>query len=181
MKVYNLSCFHEALPENKPGKLKYLPGNNMGLTRDVIETVGEWDEQLARNQDYDWTLRLHQKGITQWLEPKASILHVAFRQSTFAALWNSWARNGYSNLFVRLKYQEILKTPRVLHYPVLILLFAPLLSMVPTLRIAYTSPKNFIRYFYLLPFVYLTKIAWCWGVYKAAKNPHGLINNDSAQ
>ena len=174
MKVYNLSTFHEILPENKPGRRKYLPGNNLGFTREAFEIAGDWDERLTRSQDYDWTLRLHQKGVILWFEPKPAVLHIAFRQSTFTTLWNSWANHGYYNWLVRQEYQVILRTPRMLQYPTLILLFAPFLSLVPTLRIAFTSPKNFIRYFYLLPFVYITKIAWCWGVYKAASKSPGF-------
>jgi glycosyltransferase involved in cell wall biosynthesis len=168
MKVYNLSMFHEVLPENKPGQRKYLPGNNMGLTREAFEIGGDWDEQLSRSQDFDWTLRANQKGIVLWFEPEPSILHIAFRQSTFSSLWNSWASNGFYNWLVRQNYRFLLRTPEIVQRPMLVLLFAPFLSLVPTLRIASTSPRNFVRYFYLLPFVYLTKIAWCWGVYKAA-------------
>jgi cellulose synthase/poly-beta-1,6-N-acetylglucosamine synthase-like glycosyltransferase len=181
MRVYNLSSFHEILPENKSGKRNHLPACNLGFTKEAYKIGGDWDEQLARSQDYEWTLRLHQKGISLWFDSKPSILHIPRGQSTFMAVWTSWVRNGYYNWLVRQKYRDTLKTPGVLHYPILILLFAPLLSIVPTLRIASTSPKNFIRYFYLLPFVYLTKIAWCWGVYKAARKSKGFTNNGSAR
>ena len=178
MRVYNLSSFHEVLPENKSGKRKYLPGNNLGFTRKAFEITGDWDELLARSQDFDWTLRLNQKGIVQWFESEPSVLHIAFRQSTFASLWNSWENNGYCNWLVRQKYRNLLRTPGILLHPLLVLLFAPLLSLIPTFRIAFTSPRNFFRYFYLLPFVYLTKIAWCWGVYKAAtKTSSGSIRS----
>jgi GT2 family glycosyltransferase len=174
MKTYNLSTFHEVLPENKPDRRYHLPGIFLGFTREAYNLGGKWDELFKRSQDFEWTLRLHKAGIILWFEPEASIQHIAFRQSTFSALWDSWASNGYYNWFVRHQYQDLLKTPRILNYPVLILIFAPALALIPTMRIARTSPKNFIRYFYLLPFVYLTKIAWCWGVYRAAAKPPTL-------
>ncbi|MCG2784727.1 MAG: glycosyltransferase [Anaerolineae bacterium] len=169
MKVYNFSSSHELLPENKPEQRKNLPACNLGFTKEAYMKGGKWDESLLRSQDYEWTMRLNDKGITLWFEPTPAILHIANGQSTFKAVWNSWVRNGYYNWLIRKKYAHILKTPVVLRSPFLVLLLSPILSIVPTLRIAKTSPKNFIRYLYLLPFVYLTKIAWCIGVYQGAQ------------
>lgn len=174
MKVYNFSSSHELLPENKPQKRKNLPACNLGFTKEAYLKGGKWDESLLRSQDYEWTMRLYEKGISLWFEPVPAILHIANGQSTFKAVWDSWVRNGYYNWLIRQKYSHILKTPAVLRSPLLVLLLSPILSLVPTFRIAKTSPKNFIRYLYLLPFVYLTKIAWCWGVYTAASHSnHG--------
>jgi len=169
MKVYNFSSSHELLPENKPEKRKNLPACNLGFTKGVYAIAGKWDENLARSQDFEWTLRLYEKGIALWFDPVPSILHVAHGQSTFKSVWNAWVRNGYYNWIIRKKYSHILITPKVLQSPLMVLLLSPVLSIVPTLRIAKTSPRNFLRYFPLLPFVYLTKIAWCWGVYKSSK------------
>ena len=168
-KVYNFSCFHEFLPENKPEERIHLPAGNLGFTKDVYHKCGGWDESLIRSQDYEWTLRAHSKGIQLWFDPKPSILHVPMQQDSFIKVWSSWERSGFYNWIIRKKYRDLLQTPKLFDHPWLIILLAPLLAIIPTMRIIRTSPKNFFKYFYLLPFVYLTKIAWCRGVYKSAK------------
>jgi glycosyltransferase involved in cell wall biosynthesis len=168
MKVYNLSTFHEFLSENRSSNRKYLPAINLGFTKNIFLNSGGWDEKLSRSQDYEWTLRLYKIGYTPWFDPKPCVRHIAYNQTNFSNVWNSWVRNGYFNWTVRNQYSTTLGTPKILGYPLLILLTAPIISLVPTLRIFHTSPKNFIKYFYLLPFIYLTKIAWCWGVYRSA-------------
>lgn len=167
MRGYNFSMCHEYLPENKPGKRKYLSAVNLAFTRSVFKSAGVWDEELKRSQDYEWTLRAYKMGITPWFVPDACIQHIPNSQGTFKGVWDSWVRNGVYNWMIRNRFTDVLSTPRLLRYPLLILILAPLLSLVPTLRIIKTSPVNFFRYFYLLPVVYMTKLAWCWGVYTA--------------
>lgn len=168
MKVYNLSSSHEFLKENIPGERKHLAACNLGFTKDVFETCGGWDEDLSRSQDYEWTLRAHKHGFHLWYDPKPSILHIAKGQDSFRSVWRAWERNGFYNWIIRKKYRNVLKTPKIFDYPWMVLFLAPVLALVPTFRILKTSPRNFFKYFYLLPFVYLTKIAWCWGVYRSS-------------
>jgi GT2 family glycosyltransferase len=167
MKGYNLSMCHEYLPENNSSQRKYLSAVNLGFTKSAFLKAGDWDEGLTRSQDYEWTLRMFKMGIIPWFIPEACVVHIPINQRTFKSVWNAWVRSGYYNWVIRNKFPDVLKTPKLLKYPLLILLFAPILSLFPTLRISKTSPKNFLRSFYLLPVVYMTKIAWCWGVYTA--------------
>lgn len=169
MKVYNLSSFHEFLPENKAQKRYHLPAISLGFTKDAFHIGGKWNESLSRSQDYEWTLRLFRKGLIPWFEPDASILHIPETQNTFKKIWLSWIRNGYYNWVVRELYGDTLGTPRIIKNPIIVLFLSPVLAIIPTLRILKTSPKNFFKYFYLLPFVYLTKIAWCIGVFKGSR------------
>lgn len=170
MKVYNLTSSHEFLPENKPQERKHLAACNLGFTKEIFNLCGGWDESLLRSQDYEWTLRAHSKGVKLWFDPKPSILHVPMQQDSFLQVWRSWERSGFYNWVIRKKYRNLLQTPNLFDHPWLVLVFAPFLALVPTLRILKTSPKNFFKYFYLLPFVYLTKIAWCLGVFKSSKS-----------
>jgi cellulose synthase/poly-beta-1,6-N-acetylglucosamine synthase-like glycosyltransferase len=166
-RVYNLSCFHEVTPERRPHPMKYLPGLTLGFTRSVFDHIGEMNESDVRSQDYDWTLRAYQIGILMFLLPEACVIHEASKMRSFMDVWSSWARNAFYNWRVRLRYRDSLGTPAILKVPLLILIFSPILAIWPTLRILHTSPKCFFKNIYLIPAVYLTKIAWCWGVFHA--------------
>jgi cellulose synthase/poly-beta-1,6-N-acetylglucosamine synthase-like glycosyltransferase len=167
-RVYNLSYFHEVTPERGPQLMRYLPGLNLGFTRAAFNRIGELNESDVRSQDYDWTLRACRIGIALFLLPEARVIHEAGNRTSLKDVWNSWARNSFYNWRVRIRYQDFLGTPVILRFPLLILIFSPILAIWPTLRILYTSPKSFFKYIYLIPAVYLTKIAWCWGVFHAA-------------
>lgn len=169
MKLYNFSYFHEFLPENPAKDKLYLPAISIGFTKHAYDIGGKWDETLDRSEDYEWTLRLSKKGFQPRFEPNASILHLPTTQNTFQKVWWSWVRNGYENYEVRKRYSDILKTPRIFDNPNLVLILSPLLAIIPTIRILKTSPRNSLAYFYLFPFVYLTKIAWCVGVFKDSR------------
>lgn len=169
MKLYNFSYFHEFLPENPAKDKLYLPAISLGFTKNAFYKSGKWDEGLIRSQDYEWTLRLYKNGFQPRFEPNASILHLPTTQNTFKKVWSSWVRNGYDNYKVRKKYSDILKTPRLFDYPSLVLVLSPVLAIIPTIRIFITSPRSSLAHLHFFPFVYLTKIAWCVGVFKAFK------------
>ncbi len=169
MKTYNLSGSHEFVATNPQQIKKSLPGVNLGFTKEAFQLGGGWDESLPRSQDYEWSLRLSKKGYDLWFIPSAIVTHIPTDQNSFSKVMESWKKSGYYNWIIRKRYKEILHTPRFLFDPNLILLFSPLLGLIPTARILRTSPRYFFKYFYLLPFVYLTKIAWCFGVYEASR------------
>lgn len=169
MKIYNLSNFHEFLPENKPEERKHLPAFSLGFTKSVYKEGGDWDETLVRSQDYEWTLRLHSTGVKIWFDPIPCIQHLPISENNFKRLWKAWERNGQYNWLIRKRYKDMLETPTILNNPYLVIWLAPFLAIIPTMRIIRTSPKNFVKYLYLIPFVYLMKIAWCWGVYKYSR------------
>jgi GT2 family glycosyltransferase len=164
-KVYNLSYFHEVTPERRPQSLRSIPAINMGFTRAAFEYIGAWNESDVRSQDYDWSLRAHRVGISPFLLPGARVIHLSSGRNSFRQIWNSWARNAFYNWRVRMRHKDVLRTPFILKFPLLILLFSPALAIWPTIRILRTSPRYFFKYIYLIPAVYLTKIAWCWGVF----------------
>lgn len=166
-RVYNLSCFHEVTPERRSQPMKYLPGLTLGFTRSAFDCIGELNELDVRSQDYDWTLRAYRLGIKLFLLPEACVIHDAGNKRSFKDVWSSWARNAFYNWRVRIRHQDSLGTPLILRFPLLILAFSPILAIWPTLRILHTSPKCFFKHIYLIPAVYLTKIAWCWGVFHA--------------
>lgn len=56
--AYNVSMYHEYLPDRPAEIKKYLPTINLAVKREVIDQVGLMNENLARVQDYDWTIRM---------------------------------------------------------------------------------------------------------------------------
>ncbi len=58
--------------------LAYAPGGNIGMWRDVFETVGDFDEHLLRAEDIDFGWRAAYLGIPVAIEPRA-VLHRRLR------------------------------------------------------------------------------------------------------
>jgi hypothetical protein len=56
------------------GYLPYAPCGNVGMWREVFETVGGFDEDLLRAEDIDFGWRAHYLGIPVHFEPRA-VLH----------------------------------------------------------------------------------------------------------
>jgi GT2 family glycosyltransferase len=62
------------------GHLPYAPGGNIGMWREVFESVGEFDEHMRRAEDIDFGWRAHQLGISVHFEPSV-VLHRRLRTS----------------------------------------------------------------------------------------------------
>ena len=169
MRVYNLSMLHEFSSEKPSGTRKYLPAMTLGFTREAYKEIGPFSEEINRSEDFEWTLRAYSKGFSPFFEPSACVTHIPVNKFSFSTVWDYWRISGYDNWLVRQKYQEILNTPFLFRWPLFILMTAPLLSLLPTLRIFYNSPRLFLKNLLLIPFVYFTKLAWCLGVYEGAK------------
>ena len=165
MRVYNLSMLHEFTPEKKPSVRKHLPAISLGFTRETYDRVGPFREDIQRSEDFEWTLRAGKAGIQPWFIPDARVLHQAVAKKTFRSVMQYWWVSGYDSWLVRQMHSDILGTPFWMKSPILILFLSPLLAFVPTLRIMFTSPRLFIKNIALIPFIYLTKLVWCWGLY----------------
>ncbi len=165
MQVYNFSAAHEFTSEKPSSIRRHLAASTMGFTSVFYKENGPFNEGIDRSEDYEWTLRAYSRGVELRFYPTAVIQHLPTAKSTFKSVLRIFFISGYDNWQVRNLYRHILKTPFVLRSPYLIFLLAPFLACVPTLRIAQTSPGLFWKKIYLLPFVYLTKVAWCYGVF----------------
>lgn len=160
--VYNLTLFHEFLTTNKPAPRDYLPGLNMSIDGTVIEQVGVMDDTLHRVEDIDWTTRMRREGFQPYLWPAAALVH-RHNRTSLQQVWYDCASSGSRMRLVRLHFRDLLQAPRILEYPKLVLLLSPFIAAWTTARIVARQPKTFARFWYTLPAIYLTKIAWCWG------------------
>ncbi len=169
MKVYNLSLLHEFLTGKNSEKRKHIPAISMGLTREFINKIGLFSEDNARSEDYELSLRAFRNGVSPYFHPDAVVLHKPVSKDTFGKVMDYWSRTGKDTLEVRLQYSEELQTPFFMRSRWFILLAAPILALIPTLRIAKTSPREFFSNLHLVPLIYITKIAWCLGAFTHGK------------
>lgn len=61
--------------------------------RSLIDSIGNFDETLLSNEDYEFNTRVRQSGGTVWLDP--AIRSVYFARSTLDALVRQYARYGF--------------------------------------------------------------------------------------
>lgn len=160
--VYNLTLFHGVLSIAEAGPRAYLPTLNLSVGRRVIEQVGGMDEAIDRVEDIDWTTRMRRAGIQPYFWPEAAVYHQHNRDK-MKLVWQDCAHSGYHMRWLRLHHQDMLQAPGLFLYPRLIWWLSPLLAAWTTGRIVARQPATFARYWYTLPAIFLTKIAWCWG------------------
>lgn len=160
--TYNLTLFHEVLPFNPPGPRDFLATLNLSVARWVFEQVGGMDEQINRVEDVDWTTRMRRAGIQPYFWPAAAVAHHHNRR-TWRAVWRDCALSGYHMRQLRLQHADLLAAPGILKYPRLVWWLSPGIAAWATGRILVKRPWLAERFWYTLPALYLTKIAWCWG------------------
>ena len=160
--TYNLTLFHELLSSNPPGPRDFLATLNLSVERRVIEEVGGMDEAVNRVEDVEWTTRMRRAGFQPYFWPAASVWHDHGR-TDFHKVWRDCASSGYHMRPVRLRHGDLLLAPSLLRYPRLVLMLSPLVAAWVTARIIWKRPAVVRRFWYTLPGLYVTKIAWCWG------------------
>jgi GT2 family glycosyltransferase len=168
--VYNLALFHDLLSTNPSGPRDFLATLNLSIDRSVIETIGLLDETMERGEDVEWTTRMRRAHIQSHFWPQAVVRH-EHNRTNFAPVWHDCALSGYYMRRLRLLYGDLLQAPGLLRYPRLIFWFSPLIAAWATWRIFWKRPRVILQFWYTLPALYLTKIAWCWGASHSATSP----------
>ena len=160
--TYNLTLFHEILSLNDAGPRNFLATLNLSVEREVFNTIGGMNETINRVEDVDWTTRIRRAGIQPYFWPSAAINHLHNR-STPQAVWRDCALSGYHMRQLRLTHQDLLTAPGLLRYPRLVLLFSPIIATWATGRILWKRPYILKKFWYTIPAISWTKLAWCWG------------------
>ncbi len=70
--------------------------------RELIPQIGNFDETLLSNEDYEFNVRIRQSGGVVWLDP--DIKSTYFSRSTLGALASQFWRYGYWKLRMLLRY-----------------------------------------------------------------------------
>lgn len=160
-KSYNLTMFHEFFSTSAPGEKQFFPTLNVSINRTVIEQIGLLNENLTRVHDVEWSGRMHRAGFAIHFCPNAKIYHRHNRKS-IATVWQDCAKSGYYSRQIRLNQTQ----GRIhfwLRHRLVILLSAPLVALLITLKIIGKSLSVMLTNWHVIPAIYITKIAWCWG------------------
>lgn len=160
--TYNLTLFHEILSTNPAGPRDFLATLNLSIDRSVIEAVGPLDETIERVEDVEWTTRMRRANIQPYFWPQATVRHEHGR-TNFSLVWRDCALSGYHMRRLRLHYADLLQAPGLLHYPHLLFWLSPFIATWATWRIIWKRPQTMLQFWFTVPGLYLTKIAWCWG------------------
>lgn len=168
----NVSAFHDLLPFTNQETRPYLATANLSVHREVVERVGKLDPKLIRAHDLEWTVRFRLSGFLLYFEPKALVYHNQPRR-TFSSVWKHWVNDAHDTLYVRLLHQGPLNTPKLAAYRTIYFLGSPLIAGWATAK-TFKHHRTLLRYWYTLPFVYLTKLAWCWGAYQNFPDDPGI-------
>jgi hypothetical protein len=86
------------------GYLPYAPGGNIGMWRDVFDTLGGFDEALLRAEDIDFGWRASYLGIPVHFEPRA-VLHRRLGRNPYSEL-RSAIRGGMAEAGLYRRHRE---------------------------------------------------------------------------
>ena len=159
----NLSMFYEYLSTHSPGKRRQLPSLNLAIRSHVFAEVGGFDERYPRpsGEDADLTIRLRKKGYDLDFEPSAIVTHSPPRHRFSDMLRHSYYQGMYSTK-IDPRYAEEEGLPGLLRTRPGVILAAPILAGLVSGSIFIKYP-DLLRFWYTLPAIYISKIAWCLG------------------
>jgi cellulose synthase/poly-beta-1,6-N-acetylglucosamine synthase-like glycosyltransferase len=160
----NVSGYHGFFLFHPASTRSHLVNANASLHRSVVQQVGMMHPGLNVGDDLDWFARMRRAGYVLYFEPEAIIWHKPARY-TLSMVMQRWITNPQHSLGMLLQYPDMLNTPFLARYRWLFLWGAPLIAAWATIR-TFAHPRIRALYWHTLPFVYLTKLAWCWGAFK---------------
>jgi glycosyltransferase involved in cell wall biosynthesis len=167
---YNLTMFHEFLPHRSSGSRSNLGTLNLLVSRQVIDQVGLFDEGLPRCQDTEWTLRMRHFDRELYFEPLAIVRHLPTVRP-LPSLLKLWYDTGFFSSRIRQKYPGLLSPPPFSKFPLLLILFSPVVAALVSVRI-FLYDLHLLRNLHTLPVIFLTKVAWCVGAAAQALHDH---------
>lgn len=135
-----------------------LPTANLCISRKAVEDVGLFSEDLITGEDFEYSMRLREKGYILNFERRAKVVHLTGRSNVMEVLRHSasWAKNS---IHLRNRFSHLLNTPWIMKKGVLLYLFSPVVAWMATMRIFFTS-RALLRYWYTVPVIYLAKLIW---------------------
>jgi len=169
MKVYNISFFHlfSSDTHHQAEARNFVVGCNFGLTKSLYKINGPFDESLLRSgDDYEYTLRARENGIQPWFLPKPIVKHIPVDKNTFLSVMRFWFDTGFPIIKTRARHPTLTHTPGIMANPWFVIIFSPILALVPTYRVIRSRRSAMRREWIYLPFIYLTKVAWCFGLFQ---------------
>lgn len=164
---HNVAQFHAYMPGQNAGPKEMLAGGNMAFRRSVLKELKGFDEE-SRCEDTEFVLRAREKGYRAFFAPDALVTHDPERNTLSSAVKYA-ASHASATIHLRNHYRALLKTPFIFRSAGLILAMAPLIALKVTAGIYLRNP-SLARFFWTAPFVYVLKLAWCWGAARGLRN-----------
>jgi glycosyltransferase involved in cell wall biosynthesis len=158
---HNIAHFNPFMPGRKSDSVDFLAGANMGFQRIVIEELGGFDDEMILAGDMQLCLRARSRGYQPYLNQEAGVVHDPDYISLAGAVKSSYA-HAATTILLRNEYRSLLRTPRVLKYPMWIRLASPLIALSVTSKIYLRNPR-LLSSFWTVPFVFFLKLVWCFG------------------
>lgn len=157
-----IASFHEHLSLNSPARRRTLASFSLLVPRAVWQTVEGFDErfQFAAAEDLDLSIRIAQ-NLELFFEPRAVVRHKPQRRN-WRSLWQHAYRGGTQSAIVRHRYAGYYQTPTWTFAPWIWFLFSPVIALGRAWQI-YAGTPGLWRYWRCAPWVFLSKLAWCWG------------------
>lgn len=162
----NVSMFYEFMHSSPPGERRILPSLNLSARRIVFDEVGMFDERYPRpaGEDADLTIRMRRAGFKLHFEPRAIVYHCPPRDSLIDLLRHSFYQGQYSPK-IDPRYADEDGIPFPFRNRFGLIAGAPILATGAVFRI-FALRRDLWRYWYVMPAVYISKIAWCLGASK---------------
>ncbi|HEU4327288.1 MAG TPA: glycosyltransferase [Roseiflexaceae bacterium] len=162
----NLLSFAGFLSSEPAGPRVYLPSLNFGIERALFEQVGGFDTRFpgAAGEDAELGLRLRERGVELFFEPRATVLHRPARASS-GAVWRHLQNFGRATVTVRRDYAALAPRLNARLRPLsgAIRAAAPLMALWDVLGMLRTFPP-LRQHCHALPGVLWARVAWYWGV-----------------
>jgi len=158
---HDVAQFYAFLPCREAGRVQFIAGANMGIRREVLERVGGFRRTTPHAEDMEFILRAREAGYSPWFAPDAVVVH-DHRRTSFSDVIGYAANHAESTVHLRQQYRDLLRTPRVLRSPALLLAASPLIALKVSAGI-FLNGNGMSRFWRTAPVVYLTKLAWCVG------------------
>ena len=159
--THNISQCHPVLAGRRSRQVMFFAGANMGFRRFVLEELNGFEKNQRLAEDTELCIRIHSQGYPIGFASDAVVIHDPgvrkFSQAVQYAI-----DHAAVTILLRNQYRSILKTPLVLRSPFLILLCSFFIALKPVIEIYIKNPVP-TRWLVTAPYVYILKLAWCWG------------------
>ena len=166
-----IAGFNEHLTLQSAGKRRILASFSLLVPRGTWDAVDGFDEQLRTAEDIDFSIRTALSGRPLYFEPRAAVLH-RHQRSTWRSLWSHDFRSGSNSIRVRHRHFPYYRMPEALFRPWVWLLLSPGIAAARTIQL-YSRCPALMRYIQCLPWVTVSKLAWCWGAAAGLRNARG--------
>lgn len=155
---------YEQLVFQPAGPRRQLPSLNFSIRRELLAQFNGFSESFpkAAGEDSHLSARLRQAGYTLWFSPEAMVEHIGWRTTGRTVLAHAHLFGQYT-VWLHPDMQAFIRPPFFFGHWLLMVLATPPLAGWITGRM-FLRQRRMLRYWLLLPGIYLAQVAWGLGV-----------------